>query len=635
MGAELMKMKADFLNIIITLLLILLIVPGIVPGIASALDGPLEDDGNSTVDLTMELNADSKVAEPGSSVSVYAVVTNEGNAASDPTNIIFTRDGESIQQPLGVIEPDSKVTAYYKWTAPEQAGTVTVTAYLEGAEASQKKISITVQTPLPDLTIESVVPEPANPQEGQPLNFAVRVKNLGTVPSGAALATFFINNVRGQDLNIKSLAAGESTDLTFSLTPDQVIAGKMTVRVVADSGKTVDESNENNNERTRTLNLNGLPPDLTIETFSLSPETPKVGDTITFTATIKNNGTGASPASKLKYNIIGTSQTNSGVVLPSDTLDIDSIAAGGAKQITFIWAPTNEGNIEVTALVDPDAVISESDETNNQNIITATITKESTSGGGGSSSGSGGSSSGSSGSSSGSSSSGSIYSMEPAKNVASKELATRNVISGSHIRYDFSQNSTCVMFIEYDALRTFQRTTTTIEELNNRSTFVPERPSGVIYKYMNIWVGDKLGGLPESIANGLIGFRVEKSWINDNNVNESLVTLQWYNKSWEPLYTKKVGEDDNYSYFNSTVPGYSFFAITEYTEKTDKDGTQIGAKLQDTFLGGLESKGKEALNNSGNNSKAQEARGAAKIVMAVTLPLFLLFVAYLVFKKRI
>lgn len=638
-----MKMKADFLNLIISVLLIFLIVPGILPGIASALDGPLGADANNSTalsDLSIEqLSNNPRGPEPDSDATVSALVSNTGNAASDPTYLIFTIDGAESREPVGSIEPGKTVTISHTWSTPSEDGTVTITAYLDGEENNQQEISVTVKTPevpLPDLTIESIVPEPANPQEGQPLNFAVRVKNQGTAPSGAALATYYINNVRGQDINIQPLAAGASTDLTFSLTPDQVKTGQMTVKVVVDSGNTVNESNENNNVRTRTVNVGSSLPDLTIETLSLSPETPKVGDTVTFTATIKNNGAQASPASKLNYNINGTSQTNSGV-LSSGTLDISPLDAGGTTQTTFTLIPTNEGNIEVTAVVDPDAAIPESDETNNQITTTATVTKESSSGGsgGGSSGGGGSSSSSSSKSSSSSGGSGSIYSMEPAKNVASKELATRNVVSGSHIRYDFSQNSTCIMYIEYDALRTFQRTTTVVEELNNKSIFVPERPSGGVYKYVDVWVGDKLGGLPESIANGLVGFRVEKSWIKDNNVNESLITLQWYNKSWEPLYTKKVGEDDNYSYFTSAAPGFSFFAITEYTGQNDKNGTQIGAKLQDTFLGSLESKGNAALNGSLNNSKAQAAKGAAKIVMALALPLFLILVGYLVFKKRI
>jgi PGF-pre-PGF domain-containing protein len=203
-------------------------------------------------------------------------------------------------------------------------------------------------------------------------------------------------------------------------------------------------------------------------------------------------------------------------------------------------------------------------------------------------------------------------------------------MSGTHVRYDFLKNNTCVQFIEYDPERTFMKTTVTIEDLKAKSTFVSERPTGGVYKYFNVWVGDKWGGLSTSISNGSIGFRIEKSWIYNNSVNDSLITLQLYNKSWETLNTTKVGEDNNYSYFTATVSSYSFFAITNM----EGAGNKTEVKLQDTMSGGLES-AEEALNGSENNSRAEEAKGAAKVMMAIALPIFLILVGYLVLKKKI
>ena len=91
------------------------------------------------------------------------------------------------------------------------------------------------------------------------------------------------------------------------------------------------------------------------------------------------------------------------------------------------------------------------------------------------------------GSSSYSSNSGmSLVSREPEGNVAAKELATKNVISGNHIMYDFPGNSTCILFIEYDAERTFLKATITVEELKSKSVFIPKLPLGRIYKQVNI-----------------------------------------------------------------------------------------------------------------------------------------------------
>ncbi|WP_054865212.1 PGF-pre-PGF domain-containing protein [Methanosarcina barkeri] len=158
-----------------------------------------------------------------------------------------------------------------------------------------------------------------------------------------------------------------------------------------------------------------------------------------------------------------------------------------------------------------------------------------------------------------------LVSSEPVTNIAAQELSTMSIVSGYPVQFDFTKNATCIVNIEFDPKKTFRKTTTVVEELKNRSTLVQTSPEGTVYKYANIWVGDRGAGLPTSINSGFVEFKVEKAWIKDNNINETQVVLQRYDSDWQPLYTEKVGEDDNYIYFKSETPGYSFFAITEYT----------------------------------------------------------------------
>ncbi len=202
-----------------------------------------------------------------------------------------------------------------------------------------------------------------------------------------------------------------------------------------------------------------------------------------------------------------------------------------------------------------------------------------------------------------------------------KELATRNVISGYHIKYEFLENVTCITYIEYDAERTFRKTTAIVEVLKGKSTLVPKLPFGKIYKHVNIWIGENAAGLPTSLKNGLVGFKVEKKWIENNNVNESLITLQWHDKGWKPLDTEKIGEDEKYVYFESKTPGYSFFAITEYTGE-EKEETQLQKTLK-------------TLTGSEQDSIAKEPMKKAKMVLAVSLPLFMVIAGYCVLKKKI
>ena len=228
-----------------------------------------------------------------------------------------------------------------------------------------------------------------------------------------------------------------------------------------------------------------------------------------------------------------------------------------------------------------------------------------------------------------------LVSSEPATNIAVRELATESIISGYPVQFNFAKNATCIVKIEFDPKKTFRKTTTVVEELKNRSTLVPTSPEGTAYKYVNIWVGDRGAGLPTSIKSGFVEFKVEKAWIKDNNISEAQVVLQRYDNNWQPLYTEKVGEDENYIYFKSETPGYSFFAITEYTGQNIMKINGAG-KIQET-LRNLGTEGRAVLYGSAGNesSMIKNPMGAARILMAISLPLFMLLVGYGIFKKKI
>jgi len=169
---------------------------------------------------------------------------------------------------------------------------------------------------------------------------------------------------------------------------------------------------------------------------------------------------------------------------------------------------------------------------------------------------------GNGGGSSSSSGGGGGGSPEPASNVETKELSQAFVTNGNHVKFEFTRNATCVKGIEFDAKRTFGKTTTIVEMLKGKSKIVPELPQGVVYKNVNIWVGNEGMGTPENIENALIGFKVEKSWIMENGIDLPSVTLHRYHDNvWNALPTVMADEDEEYFYFTAETPGFSPFAI--------------------------------------------------------------------------
>jgi hypothetical protein len=98
-------------------------------------------------------------------------------------------------------------------------------------------------------------------------------------------------------------------------------------------------------------------------------------------------------------------------------------------------------------------------------------------------------------------------------------------------------------------------------------------PPGEVYKYLNIWVGNSGFGDSNNIVNAVINFKVEKTWIQDKNIDKSSIILNRYSdKKWNQLSTNLSGEDDKYLYFTAKTPGFSPFAITG---KTTATGTAV------------------------------------------------------------
>ncbi|AKB77891.1 Cell surface protein [Methanosarcina horonobensis HB-1 = JCM 15518] len=152
---------------------------------------------------------------------------------------------------------------------------------------------------------------------------------------------------------------------------------------------------------------------------------------------------------------------------------------------------------------------------------------------------------------------------EPARNVEVKELSQVVITNGKAAQFDFTKNATCVVYVGFDAKKTVGKTTTIVEQLKNKSTLVSNLSEGEVYRYFNVWVGNSGFASSENIENPNICFKVEKSWIKDKNIDKDSITLNRYsNKTWEQLPVSLSGEDDKYLYFKSSVPGYSFFAIT-------------------------------------------------------------------------
>ena len=129
---------------------------------------------------------------------------------------------------------------------------------------------------------------------------------------------------------------------------------------------------------------------------------------------------------------------------------------------------------------------------------------------------------------------------------------------------------------------------------------------------------------------------MDREWVEDNSINESNIALLWYNNSkWGPLDTEKTDEDNEYVYYRAKITAFSCFAISEYTGEegtvsSDEEGIQ-------NTLRGWEGEGVAILNSSAEREGGikKGPMSVAKILFAISLPLFMILVQYFVLKKKI
>ncbi len=148
-------------------------------------------------------------------------------------------------------------------------------------------------------------------------------------------------------------------------------------------------------------------------------------------------------------------------------------------------------------------------------------------------------------------------------NILISETEREYVNKGSEVSYSFDSEGNIVRYINFTGVTSSGTIAAKIEILNNTSAMVDQAPTDIVYKNLNIWVGNLGWANSRNIADPSISFKVEKSWINENNIDKPTIRLNRYcDGNWNQLMTTMLGEDARYLYFESQTPGFSPFAIT-------------------------------------------------------------------------
>ena len=355
-----------------------------------------QEESQGTPDLVVVSPSVSNSAPtPGTKFTLSATVRNDGDGASEATTLryyrstdttITTSDTEIDTNVLTGIGVSGSSSGSVEVTAQSTPGTYyygacvdAVTDESDDTNNCSSSVEINVPEPqeesqgYPDLTIQAVsaATSPDGTYPGGSFTLSATVRNNGDGASEATTLRYYQSTdttitTSDTEVDTDSVAGlgdlgstSESVELTAPSDPGAYYYGAC-VDVVTD------ESDDTNN-CSSSVQINVLasqnPPNLVVESPSVNNNSPDTGATFTLSATVRNNGSGDSEATTLRYY-----RSTDATITTSDTEeDTDAVAKLGASESTSesvnLTAPPDPGTYYYGACVD--AVEDESDTTNN------------------------------------------------------------------------------------------------------------------------------------------------------------------------------------------------------------------------------------------------------------------------------
>ncbi len=323
------------------------------------------------------LNADASTYDAGDTITISATVMNQGLRSAGGFYVALTSPDLSTQTKyISSLAVNASANVTFTYTAPQFSADRTISvvatadstgAVPESNEGNNSRGASFVVRGLPDLIVSSLSSDETQYTAGNTISITATIKNQGYNTAAGFYVSLSSPDLSTQTKYISSLAAGASTNITFTYAAPSLTATKaITVTATADSTGVVIESNEGNNTRSATFTVLALP-DLIVSSLSSDKTEYIASDTISITATIRNQGYNSASG----FYVALTS-----LDLSTQTKYVSSLAAGASTNVIFSYtAPslTASKAITVTATADSTGIIAETNESNNTRSTTFTV----------------------------------------------------------------------------------------------------------------------------------------------------------------------------------------------------------------------------------------------------------------------
>jgi PGF-pre-PGF domain-containing protein len=160
---------------------------------------------------------------------------------------------------------------------------------------------------------------------------------------------------------------------------------------------------------------------------------------------------------------------------------------------------------------------------------------------------------------------GGALSGESPANIELRERHDDYIFKDRMTSYHFVLPKNPVMFVNITGNSNAGEITVAVEVLHNTSSLVKSAAPGIVHKNMNIWVGTSGFATPGNIKEAIIGFYVERPWIDSSGVDPASIALMQHNltsDTWNPLPTQRTGENEAELHYQAATDSFSPSAIT-------------------------------------------------------------------------
>ena len=329
----------------------------------------------------------------GGSFTLSATVHNQGSGSASSTRLHFYRSSDSTityadtrvgGTPVPGLSASESAVGVLSLTVPAAPGTYyygacvdAVPGEVDTANNCSSAVAVTVVGP--DLVVESPTVSELAPAAGASFTLSATVRNQGNGASNSTTLRFY----RSSDSTITSadwrvdieavpgLSASESAVPVLSLTAPAAPGTYYYGACVDTVGRETDRTNNCSSAVAVTV----VGPDLVVDTPTVSELAPAAGASFTLSATVRNQGNGASNSTTLRFYLRFYWSSDSGITSPDTVVGTSRLSRLGPSESedqVSLTAPAARGTYIYAACVDP--VSGEADTANNcSSAVTVTV----------------------------------------------------------------------------------------------------------------------------------------------------------------------------------------------------------------------------------------------------------------------